>query len=226
MELTEDQKKRRQAFLDWDVESRLPAVIGDYHFRRTDRQEGRIYQAFSYVSDSTGWEVKALFDEETMDYMVKTDFRLFVMTDIEMITGDFAAYQTAVETLLEKNMRRELIDRRLSVLVEGHAFTHWDWKDTLPETMGHYRRMVDPGRPLLGLNGSYIIAAYEWAERERGIVFYYNMFRDEYYAEMSEEKIPIIIHQYDAKTADELDQLIRRNLANDLRWLDESRPVS
>lgn len=40
MELTEDQVKRRQGFLDWDVEHRLPAVIGDYRFRRVDRQEG------------------------------------------------------------------------------------------------------------------------------------------------------------------------------------------
>lgn len=226
MELTEDQAKRRQGFLDWDVEHRLPAVIGDYRFRRVDRQEGRIYQAFSYVSDATGWEVKALFDEETMDYMVKTDFRLFVMTDIELITGDFQAYQKAVETLLEKNMRRELIDRRISVIVQGRAFSTWHWQDVLPETVGAYRRMVDPSRPLLGLNGSYIIAVYECAEKERGIVFFYNMFRDEYYAEMSAEKIPVIIHQYDAKTADALGALIRRHLEKDLEALLTMKPES
>lgn len=226
MELTEDQKKRRQGFLDWDAEHRLPASVEDYRFRRVDRQEGRIYHAFSYVSDSTGWEVKALFDEETMDYMVKTDFRLFVMTDIELITGDFETYKASVERLLEKNMRRELIDRKISVVVAGRAFTRWDWSAALPEAIGPYRRMVDPGRPLLGLNGSYIIAVYEWAEKERGIVFFYNMYRDEYYAEMSAEKIPVIIHQYDAKTVSALEGLIRRHLAKDLDWLTEMTPES
>lgn len=226
MELTEAQQKRRQGFLDWDVEHRLPAAIGDYRLRRVDRQDGRVYTAFAYVSDSTGWEVKALFDEETMDYMVKTDFRLFVMTDIELITGDFDTFRAAVEALLEKNMRRELIDRKISVVVAGHAFTRWDWAEALPETIGAYRRMVDPSRPLLGLNGSYILAVYECAEKERGIVFFYNMFRDEYYAEMSAEKIPVIIHQYDAKTVEQLDKLIRRRLAGDLERLLTLTPES
>ena len=128
MELTEEQAKRRQAFLDWNVESVLPETVGDYRFRCVDRQEGRIYYAFSYVNEATGWEVKALFDEETMDYMVKTDFRLFVMTDIEILTGNFEDYKKAVEALLVKNMRRELIERdQVSVVVRGRAFTAWDW---------------------------------------------------------------------------------------------------
>lgn len=226
MELTEDQAKRRQGFLDWDVEHILPEAVGDYRFRRLDRQEGRIYYAFAYVSESTGWAVRALFDEETMDYMVKTDFRLFVMTDIELITGDFEAYREAVETLLVKNMKRELIDRKVSVLVAGRAFTTWRWEDVLPPAIGPYRRMVDPSRPLLGLNGSYILAVYEYEEKERGIVFFYNMFRDEYYAEMSAEKIPIIIHQYDARTTGELEQLIRTHLAHDLEELAVMTPES
>lgn len=227
MELTEEQAKRRQAFLDWNVESVLPETVGDYRFHRVDRQEGRIYYAFSYVNEATGWEVKALFDEETMDYMVKTDFRLFVMTDIEILTGNFEDYKKAVETLLVKNMRRELIERdQVSVVVRGRAFTAWDWQGALPETVGHYRRMIEPSRPLLGLNGSYIIAVYECRERARGIVFFYNMFRNEYYAEMSAENIPIIIHQYDADSAEHLDQLIRRHLADDLAALDEAVPVS
>lgn len=226
MELTAAQEERRRAFLDWDVEHRLPMTIGDYHFRRVDRQEGRIYYAFSYVSETTGWEVRALFDEETMDYMVKTDFRLFVMTDIDLISGDFAAYQAAVEGLLERNLRRELIERRLSVLIEGKAFTQWRWEELLPETIGRYRRMVAPDRPLLGLNGSYIIAVYECRDTARGIVFFYNLFRDEYYAEMTAETIPLIIHQYDAKTADELGQHIRAHLVKDLARLDDTKPVS
>lgn len=227
MELTEDQQKRRQGFLDWDVEHTLPPIIGDYHFERVDQQEGRLYYAFQYVSESTGWQVRALFDEETMDYMVKTDFRLFVMTDIELITGDFEKYKKAVEVLLAKNMKRELLDRNeVSVVVRGKAFTQWDFHEALPEMIGDYKRIVAPDRPLLGLNGSYIIAVYEWREKSRGIVFYYNMFRNEYYAEMSAEKIPVIIHEYDATSIEQLEKQIKKCLAKDLAHLSELTPES
>lgn len=225
MELTEDQKKRRQGFLDWDAEERLPASVGDFHFKRIDKQEGRIYYAFAYVSESTGWEVRALFDEETMDYMVKTDFRLFVMTDIDLISSDFEAYKKAVETLLVPHMTKELIQREeVSVIVRGKAFTVWDYSEVLPPEIGPYRRIIEPAKPLLGLNGSYIIAVYEWQEKERGMIFFYNMFRDEYYAEKSAETIPIIIHDYDSKTIKELEEKIRKHLSKDLEKLKTEKP--
>lgn len=227
MALTEDQEKRRQGFLDWDVEHELPESIGDFHFRRLDRQEGRIYYAFSYVSESMGWEVRALFDEETMDYMVKTDFRLFAMTDIELVTGSFEQYKAAVRTLLEKNMRRELLEReKISVVVRGRAFTEWDASEVLPEEVGHYKRLADPVRPLLGLNGSYIIGLYEWREGHRGMLFFYNMYRDIYYAEMYAETIPVIIHNYDAGTAAAFESCIRKYLKKDLARLDTLDPES
>ena len=225
MELTEAQAKRRQAFLDWDVEHELPGAVGDFHFQRIDRQEGRIYYAFAYVSESTGWTVRALFDEETMDYMVKTDFRLFVMTDIDLISGDFEAYKKAVRELLVKDMTRELVERdKVSAVVAGRAFTVWDYHDVLPPSIGPYRRMVEPSRPLLGLNGSYIIAVYEWQEKERGMIFFYNMFRGGYYAEKSAEKIPIIIHDYDASSIRELEEAIQLHLAEDLKKLETEKP--
>lgn len=227
MALTEDREKRRQGFLDWDVEHELPEAVGDFHFRRLDRQEGRIYYAFSYVSDSTGWEVRALFDEETMDYMVKTDFRLFTLTDIDMVTGSFDQYKRAVRELLAKNMRRELLEREtISVLVRGRAFTKWDASDVFPEEIGHYKRLADPTRPILGLNGSYIIGMYEWREGHRGMLFFYNMYRDIYYAEMNAETIPVIIHDYDAESAEKLEGCIRKYMKRDLARLDTLEPES
>lgn len=227
MSVEEDRAARRQGFLDWDVEKRLPAVIGDFHFRRMDQQDGRLYYAFEYVSESTGWAVRSLFDEETMDYMIKTDFRLFVMTDIELITGDFEKYKTAVEKLLKKNMTRELLHRdSVSVVVKDHAFTRWDFSEALPPHIGRYERLIDPSRPLMGLNGSYIIGLYEWKEGQRGIIFYYNMFRNEYYAEMNAEKIPVIIHEFDADTIEQLEKKIKKHLAKELDQLTKLVPES
>lgn len=227
MSTEEERAERREAFLSWKIEEELPETIGDFRLCRTDRQEGRIYHAFAYESASTGWIVEGIFDEETMDYMVKADFRLFTMTDIEIITGDFERYKKSVATLLEKNLRRSILEReKISVVVAGKVFTTWNYRDTLPETIGAYRLMVTPDCPILGLNGSYIIAEYENRERARGIVFFYNVYRNEYYAEMSAEKIPVILHEYDTTTIEKLASIIRKRLKSDLERLEKITPES
>ncbi len=87
MGLEEERAKRREAFLSEEFTAMLPKEIGSYRLHRTDLQNDRIYEAYAYEDAETGWRVRILFDEETMDYMVKTDFRLFVLTDIDLITG-------------------------------------------------------------------------------------------------------------------------------------------
>ena len=95
----------------------------------------------------------------------------------------------------------------------------WNYEDLLPETLGHYKRIIQPSRPLLGLNGSYVIAAYECREKDTGILFFYNMYRNEYYGELRAKGIPGIIHQYDAKTISDLETEIEKNLEKDLQAL-------
>ena len=67
--LAEEREQRRNAFLAWDIENELPLDIGEYHLERIDKQEERIYKAFGWTSSKNGWQVRAIFDEETMDYI-------------------------------------------------------------------------------------------------------------------------------------------------------------
>ncbi len=219
MSLEEDRAKRREAFLAEDFAALLPEAVGPYRLRKTDRQEGRIYEAYAYEDAETGWRIRILFDEETMDYMVKTDFRLFVLTDIDLITGDFVEFQKRFAAFFEKNVRRHLLERPVSVVVQGHAFTTWDFAAALPETIGDYRRMIAPDAPIQGLNGSYIIAVYENREKGSGILFYYNYLHEFYYAEGHANGVPIILHDYDVKDAKALEERIAARLEGDLEKL-------
>lgn len=215
-------KERRQKFMDWEIEKELPQSIGPYKLHRIDKQEGRIYYAFGWTGEDDGWEIRALFDEETMDYMIKAYLRLITMTEIEVITGDFNQFQKFVKEWTPSVIRREFIDRgHVSVLVKGKGFMVWDYSEVLPPEIGHYKRVIEPRRPVLGLNGSYIIAAYECREKETGILFFYNMFRDEYYGELRARGIPGIIHQYDAKTVEEFQHKVEEHLPKDLKQLYE-----
>lgn len=213
-------EQRRQLFMDWDIETELPADIGPYHLQRMDRQQERIYYAFGWVDAKSGWQVRALYDEETADYMIKMDLHMITLTEIECITGDFEIFQGLVKELTPKAIAKELIHRdEVSVLVRGKGFMVWNYQEFFPETLGAYQRIIAPDQPLLGLNGSYIIAAYECWEKDTGILFFYNMYRNEYYGELRAQGIPGIIHQYDAKTIEELEKKITMHLEKDLEDL-------
>lgn len=218
--LAEEREQRRNAFLAWDIENELPLDIGEYHLERIDKQEERIYRAFGWTSSKNGWQVRAIFDEETMDYMIKMDLNLVVLTEIEVITGDFETFKDFVKRWTVKAIKKELLQRKdLSVLVKGHAFTQWDYSHALPEKIGHFTRVIEPVNPLQGLNGSYIIATYECREKELGALFFYNVYRDEYYGEFRAGGIPIIIHTYDAKDVKKFDMILTKYLEKDLQNL-------
>ena len=213
-------EERRKLFMDWDIGHELPQDIGPYHLQRIDEQMERIYYAFGWIDPESGWQIRALYDEETSDFMIKMDLHMMTLTEIECITGDFEEFKRNVTLLTPNTIEKELIHREnVSVLVKGKGFMVWNYEDLLPETLGHYKRIIEPSRPLLGLNGSYVIAAYECREKDTGILFFYNMYRNEYYGELRAKGIPGIIHQYDAKTISDLETEIEKNLEKDLQAL-------
>ena len=107
--LAEEREQRRNAFLVWDIENELPLDIGEYHLERIDKQEERIYKAFGWTSSKNGWQVRAIFDEETMDYMIKMDLNLVVLTEIEVITGDFETFKDFVKRWTVKAIKKRII---------------------------------------------------------------------------------------------------------------------
>ena len=213
-------EERKNLFADWDIEHELPQDIGPYHLQRIEEQHERIFYAFGWMDKKSGWCIRALYDEETADYMIKMDLHMMTLTEIECITGDFEEFKRNVKLLTPSAIEKELIHRdQVSVLVRGKGFMVWDYHTLLPETLGHYERIIAPDRPLLGLNGSYIIASYECKEKDTGILFFYNVYRNEYYGELRAKGIPGIIHQYDAKTIEELEKEIETHLSSDLEEL-------
>ena len=166
------------------------------------------------------------FDEETKDYMVKMDLRLMTLTQLESITGDFGQFKKRVRELTPKAIEKELIHlERVSVLAAVKGFMKWDYEKVMPERMGQYKRIIKPVNPVEGLNGSFIIGAYECRERNIGVLFFYNIYREEYYGELRAGGIPVIVHQYDATTINEFSSHLKAYLEKDLETLYENPVV-
>lgn len=61
---------------------------------------------------------------------------------------------------------------RVSVLAAAKGFMKWNYEKVMPERMGQYKRIIKPVNPVEGLNGSFIIGAYECRERNIGVLFF------------------------------------------------------
>lgn len=114
---------------------------------------------------------------------------------------------------------------RVSVLAAAKGFMKWDYEKVMPERMGQYKRIIKPVNPVEGLNGSFIIGAYECRERNIGVLFFYNIYREEYYGELRAGGIPVIVHQYDATTINEFSSHLEAYLEKDLEMLYENPVV-
>lgn len=233
--MEKEREERRQLFLDWDIERELPREVGDYILKRIDfptaeerkagkvKTDARVYTAFGWENEKNGWMVKAIFDEETKDYMVKMDLRLMTFTQLESITGDFEQFKKRVRELTPKAIQKDLIQLdRIPALAAGKGFVKWDYTTAMPEKIGKYERIIKPTSPVEGLNGSFVIGAYECKERNVGALFFYNVYREEYYGELRAGGIPVIVHQYDATTVEEFSAHLETYLEKDLETLYEN----
>lgn len=236
--LEKEREERRKQFLSWEIENDLPREVGDYILRRIDfptaedRNAGKVktdscvYTAFAWENEKNGWMVKAIFDEETKDYMVKMDLRLMTLTQLESITGDFEQFKKRVRELTPKAIEKDLIRlERVPALAADKGFMKWDYKKVMPEKVGKYERIIKPTNPVEGLNGSFVIGAYECKERNVGALFFYNIYREEYYGELRAGSIPVIVHQYDATTIGEFSSRLEAYLEKDLEMLYENPVV-
>ncbi len=200
----------------------LPTAIGSWKRRELSAEERERHILFCYEEAAFGWRILGLYADETADFMVKYDLGLIVLTDIRFTydsASDFWKILQAdfVRVVTDRFVRR---DETASILVKNAGILHWENEHSIPEVYRHYRRVIAPSAPILGLNGSYIILAYADTTNTKGILFFYNVFRDDFFAETRSQGVPGIVHDFDAATVTELSQKIEKHLAATLSALD------
>lgn len=208
--LEQERAERRQKFLNWDIEKELPSDIEGYKLKRLDRQEGRIYFAFCWENEKNGWQVRALFDEETMDYMVKSDLRMMTLTEIELITGDFEEFKRNMKLLTPRYIARNWCIGKMYRCWCGERGS-WCGITVSSSRPSSATMKGLSNRPVLswGSMAPILSRPMNAGKRKQASFFFYNVYRDEYYGELRAKGIPGIIHQYDAKTIQDLEETIK-----------------
>ncbi len=219
-----DQALYEELLATWQPQKNLPAQIGEFVLREPTAEEKQDFVFFVYTHPEKNWHFRCLHSVETYDYMIKYDIGLMVITDIRFIRSDAAEFWEMVRNEWPAAITKRWLQgaETCSGIVRNTGIIHADFSAVFPEKVGPFTRKIDPLMPVEGLNGSYIIAAYADAENDRGILFFYNTFRADYFAETRLHKVPGMIHDFDAKSPQALQEKVTNRLADILQELAEA----
>ena len=179
-----------------------------------------ILPLFHYEND-LGWKWCALYDKEVEDYTVHVVMPLFTFVDISFVRQEFEPYWQGLQDRCVQGLSKLLINS-----AENFTYTYmrknlqnWDFEAVMPAELEGFVRDITPKNAVRMINGSYIIGEYRKMDECTGLLLYYNEYRDEFFAELRYKNYPEIDHHLDAKTLDQLENVLSEHLKNILSEL-------
>ncbi len=200
----------------WKPYDTLTEKIGDFVLRSLHPDEVSANFFFCYENTDKNWRMYGFFNSDTNDFMVRYDLGLMEITEILLIHSVANDFWQAVMENFERIVTDRLLraDETCSEIVRRTGILNGFAEEILPLRIAPYSLVIEPSMPILGLNGSYIIAAYANQNNSKGLVIFYNTFRNDYFAETRKDGVPGMIHDFDADTKEELEAKLKRSLAS------------
>ena len=104
---------------------------------------------------------------------------------------------------------------------EVMGFKEWDFWKTLPKKIGNFELYITPESPLEYINGSWVILDYSDFANGNQLMFLYNSFRNELFAETKKGYLPLTTEEFNANSLEALNALIEKKLEKTLNDLEK-----
>ena len=102
--------------------------------------------------------------------------------------------------------------KTLSSIVSDKKITEWALGRELPEKLEGFSLFIRPAQPVKINNGSYIVVDYVDFSLESSFTLYYNIYRDEFFAEARIWNIPDVNYDFDSNELPELEEKLHQRL--------------
>lgn len=198
----------------WDYLDQLPEEWHGFHLDRTVSVGKDTYDLCRYENKDRHTSVILYFHEETHEYKLRLKIGLIEFCRIEYITAGLESF----EQLLRKQFESLLIDmetfnpKTLSSIVLDKKITEWALGRELPEELEGFSLFIRPAQPVKINNGSYIVVDYVDFSLESSFTLYYNIYRDEFFAEARIWNIPDVNYDFDSNELPELEEKLHQRL--------------
>ncbi len=173
-----------------------------------------MYVLFSYWDRAADWFIRGVYNTGTEEFSVRVDIGMLEFALIEFITDDFAVFRAMAEQRLPGIIRTQYAERQrhFSVMLREKGVPYVGWDSFLPQEYKGFKRLIKPNDAVRIINGSYMILSYYHKPSQSGLALMYNFLRDDFFAERRVHNIPNLVHDFDSRSLDELQQALQERL--------------
>lgn len=219
--------KIKEETASWEYMQELPDTWQGFTLDREPAVGKDKYDLYRYVNEE--WHKSAIvyFHEETHEYKVRLKIGLIEFCRIEFITSSLAEFEELLKAQFEQMLHdmAEFNPATLSSIVVDKKILTWEAGQELPAEKEGFSLFIRPQEPVKINNGSYIVIDYVNFALESSFTVYYNIYRDEFFAEARIWNIPDVSYEFDASDLEELEEKLRSRMTARLQqvrgWAEE-----
>jgi hypothetical protein len=134
--------------------------------------------------------------------------------DVRFIHGDRSAFEKILTAflLMRLDTLKQCIPEQMEFLFREKNILDWSCETELPKTINGFERFLVPRTCVQVTNGSYLILDYTDFAETSSLRFFYNIFRDDFFAEYLVLGAPQPTQFFDSSTLAELREKVKQDL--------------
>ena len=204
----------RDALDSWEFLKGLPPDIDGFTLHQDRDIDGLVLNIASYRNDAIRCRMDITYTSETFDYVPVKTVGLHQYRDIRFFFRDRDRFALHAKDRLPELVHAVDIRARhnLGVIIEETGLPQWTYGEKLPPKIGRFELYIRPENAIEYINGSIIFLDYSDFSTGDQIVFLYNRFRDEFFAETKHALKPDNITTFDCKSLADLEVLLDEKL--------------
>lgn len=208
---------------DWEFLGQLPKEISGFKLQDGKGINGNILNIASYVNEAKHCSLYLIYTAETFDYTLVKNIGLHTFRDESFFNRDADKFAEAVLKNLPNLIAKvgRSVNKKLGYESKVMGFDTWEYWKGLPEKIGEYELFITPDKPLEYINGSWVILDYSNFSKGNQIMFLYNSFRNELFAELKKGFMPLTTDLYNANKLEQLEKLIKKHLEETINELEK-----
>lgn len=209
------------ALAAWEYLKSLPNQLHGFRLTRDRREDGDIYDIFSYRNEAAKRKITVYYHEETKEYKARVTVGMTEFCNIDFIAANLPSFEKLLTERFDRALRDlgEFNPGTIDSIVADKKILEWNYADRLPETIEGFSLFIRPSQPLRIINGSYIVFDYSDFASESNFIIYYNIFRDEFFGEAKIRRLPEMNYMFDTNELADLEEKLDLYLMERLREL-------
>ena len=192
----------------------LPPVSSGFTLDSTANEESLLHRIFSYRNDACSRSATIVYDKVTFEFMLRVRVGLVEFCDVRFIHPDRERFEAVLKNSLFSllDLLQCCIPERMETLFRNKKLHEWDYESFLPQQLHGFARVLCPQNCVQVTNGSYLILDYSDYACVSSLRFFFNVFRDDFFAELLLKGVPEATKLFDAKSLSDLEARLRKSL--------------